>query len=118
MFEGNNRLSKVVADNLKNMLKWLKYNYKNSQIFQFVGTHAESLTDDVKRKLYQDAKDAFGILQKGVDIDPLIYVGFPPEINYETSDKFRKDFDNLKKILVCKRSSVSINVVPSSCVIL
>uniref|UniRef100_A0A914E5C3 AIG1-type G domain-containing protein n=1 Tax=Acrobeloides nanus TaxID=290746 RepID=A0A914E5C3_9BILA len=114
------RLLKEHVQNIKMILKWLKYSTGNNDLrFLFVGTYADYLTDEKKNSLRQEATEIFGLKQTGrtsmvtsEDLQSLVYTGFPPEdsLNDRTKEKVKESWESVKTLLKLPGNTDRINI--------
>jgi len=102
------RLPLNVVANIKNVLKWLKYDENDNYTrFQFIATHSESLSDEKKSEMYKQACEMLELkntmrssIRNVNDLNSLIYTGFPPEniLNDNGKEIVKRDYKKLMEI--------------------
>ena len=110
------RLIKQYVDNIKKVLNWLNYDPKTeisnaNTRFWFIGTYADYLSNEKKVELSNQAREIFGLenktnrvfnKDKTVQMDSLIFTGFPPEEALNSVTKPRVE-ECIKKLSIIRK---------------
>lgn len=98
------RLLKEHIKNIKKLMDWLQYK-KNPLNFLFVGTFAENLTLEEKKRLKEQTRKILDLKETNIDesgdYEQLVYVGFPPEdhLNEVGKNQVRASWDLLQPLM-------------------
>jgi len=110
------RLIKQYVDNIKKVLNWLNYDPQNKSYnantrFWFIGTYADYLSNEKKVELSNQAREIFGLenltervfdIDETVQMDSLIFTGFPPEEALNSVTKPRVE-ECIKKLSIIRK---------------